>query len=99
MNTVEVGTMAEPGTEAVPDHIPYKITSTEKTSSLAPGGNGFQEVWRVTYEGPNGTHSFVEVPVAEFTPQRVDELIAEEVENISGVHELGPEPHPENLAE
>lgn len=95
--------MAEIGTTqttvGVPEHIPYKITSQEKTSTLTPGGGGFQEVWRVTFEAPNGVHSFIEVPVTEWSSASVDAKIEEELETIMSIHELGPEPHPDNLAE
>jgi len=79
-------------------HIPYTITGQEKTQTLTPNGL-FQEIWRVNYEAPNGVHAYVEVPVREYTPAEVDRRIQVELENIMGVHTLGPQPHPENLAE
>jgi hypothetical protein len=88
--------MAEPVTP--PEHIPYKITSQEQTQQLTPDSR-FINVWRVSFEGPNGYHSFIEVPEAEYEPARVDELIEAQLEKIIGVHELGPEPHPDNAAE
>jgi len=81
-----------------PEHIPYKITAQEKTQRL--GQNGvFEDVWRVSYVGPRGVHSSIEVPVEEYEPAEVDRKIEAELENVTGVHELGPEPHPENTAE
>ena len=84
--------------ETAPDHIPYKITSQEKTQQLTPDGR-FVDVWRIGYEGPNGYHSFVTIPVSEFEPAHVDSVIEAELDTIMSVHNLGPEPHPENLAE
>lgn len=83
---------------AVKPHIPYTITSQEKTQSLVAGGR-FINVWKVEYEAPNGVHSFVEIPVNEWTPANVDNAIQAELDGIMGVDNLGPEPHPENLAE
>ena len=88
--------MAAPA-EETPQHIPYKITAQEKTQQLTPDGR-FVDVWRVSFEGPNGYHSFIEIPVSEFEPANVDRLIEVELDNIMGVHELGPQPHPENTA-
>jgi hypothetical protein len=78
-------------------HIPYTITSQDKTETLTPDGR-FVKVWRVTYEAPNGTHTFIEVPESEFTPANVDALIEAELDTIMGVHELGATPHPDNAA-
>lgn len=86
-----------PDASTAPDFHPYTITNQEKTQTLAPGGR-FINVWRVDFEAPNGVHTFIEVPVSEYTPERVDQLIQQELDGIMGVHELGDEPHPANLA-
>jgi hypothetical protein len=52
----------------------------------------------VTFEAPNGVHTFIEVPEAQYTPANVDVMIEAELETIMGVHGLGPEPHPDNAA-
>lgn len=83
--------------EETPSHIPYAITSQTKTQQLTPDGR-FINVWRVTFEAPNGTHTFIEVPENEYTPANVDVLIEAELDNIMGVHTLGAEPHPDNYA-
>jgi hypothetical protein len=88
--------MSVPTPEVKP-HIPYTVTSQTKTQQLTADGR-FINVWRVTFEAPNGTHTFVEVPEAEFTPANVDAMIEAELETIMGVHTLGAEPHPENAA-
>ncbi len=88
--------MASPNTEPS-EHIPYTITSQTKTQQLTPDGR-FINVWRVTFEAPNGTHTFIEVPEPEFNPANVDRLIEQELDTIMGVHTLGEEPHPDNLA-
>jgi len=90
--------MAAPDVTPEPKaHIPYAITSQDKTETLTPDGR-FVKVWRVTFEAPNGTHTFIEVPEAEYTPANVDALIENELDTIMGVHSLGPVPHPENAA-
>lgn len=76
-------------------HIPYTITSQTKTQQLTPDGR-FINVWRVTFEAPQGTHTFVEIPEPEFTPANVDAVIEAELDNIMGVHTLGAAPHPDN---
>jgi hypothetical protein len=81
----------------VKPHIPYKIISQEETQQLTPDSR-FVKVWRVSFEGPNGYHAAIEVPESEYDAARVDQLIQEKLENIVAVHELGPEPHPDNLA-
>jgi hypothetical protein len=84
---------------ASPEHIPYRIVAQEKTQQLSPAGI-FQDVWKVSFEVPSvGVHSFIEVPVNEYNPANVDAKIQEEADAITGTHSLGPEPHPENLAE
>ena len=79
------------------EHVPYKITSQEKTQKFEPN-NTFQEVWRVTYEGPENYHSFVDVPATQYNAATVDQLIEQELESVMEVHNLGEQPHPENLA-
>lgn len=82
-----------------PEHHPYKITSQEKTQTFTPDGR-FVMVWRVGYESlTSHNHAFVEIPDSEYDPAHVDQVIQTELDTIEGVHELGPEPHPENLAE
>jgi hypothetical protein len=76
----------------------YKITNQEKTQRFTPNA-GFEDVWRVTFEAPNGVHSFIEVPAREYSPANVDRMIEEELESIMGVHALGEERHPENEVE
>lgn len=84
---------------AAPEHVIYRITSQEKTQQLSPAGM-FVDVWRVSYEVPEvGVHSFLEVPLAEYTPANVDAKIQEEAEKVVETHGLGPAPHPDNLAE
>jgi hypothetical protein len=78
---------------------PYQVTSQERKTVFSSGGQ-FREVWRVGFEDKeNGYHDYVEIPVAQYTPVNVDNAIQAELDSISGVHELGEEPHPENAAE
>lgn len=86
------------GEAGAPEHHQYRITSQEKNQTFTPDGR-FQMVWKVGFETTDThTHAFIEVPAYEFTPARVDQLIQEELDNVEGVHELGPEPHPDNAA-
>lgn len=81
-----------------PQHHPYKITSQIKQQTFTQDGR-FVMVWTVGFESlTSHVHSFIEVPDAEYTPARVDELIEGALDNIEGTHELGEEPHPDNLA-
>lgn len=90
--------MATVATGAAPPHHPYKITSQEKSQTFTPDGR-FQLVWKVGYESlTTHTHSFVEIPDTEYTPVRVDQIVEQELDAIEGTHQLGEQPHPENLA-
>lgn len=84
-------------TSGAPEHIPYTVTSQEKTEKLTPDGR-FENVWRIGFRGPSGVHSFVEVPEHQFTAANVDLMIEAELDTIMGVHGLGEQPHPDNLA-
>jgi hypothetical protein len=77
-------------------HIPYKITSQEKTETFTPDGR-FQTVWRVGFEAPNGTHAFLQIPDAQYNPAEVDRQVQAQLDTIMGVHLLGELPHVENL--
>lgn len=79
------------------EHIQYTITAQEKTEELTPDGR-FVEVWRVSFEAPNGTHASIKVPIGEYTTANVDALIEAQLDTIMGVHALGEQPHPDNLA-
>lgn len=88
--------MAGPG--ETPEHIPYKITSQEKTQTFTPDGR-FVTVWKVGFESlVSHNHAFIEVPDTEYTPATVDQMIEAQLDTVEGVHNLGPEPHPDNAA-
>lgn len=82
--------MSAPAADA-PEHIPYKILNQEETRQFSPAGT-FQEVWRITFQGPNNYVGNVEIPVHEFTPEVVDAKIEEKLDAIMGVHQLGEAP-------
>jgi hypothetical protein len=87
-----------PPGEGAPEHHPYTITSQEKTQEFTPDGR-FIMVWKIGYESTTShVHAFVTIPDSERTPAHVDQVIQEELDKTEGIHELGPEPHPENLA-
>lgn len=84
--------------EPAPTHIPYEITSKEKTETFTPDGR-FETVWRIGFKAPEGAHSFIVIPDSQFQPALVDQAIQAELDKIVGVAQLGPQPHPDNLAE
>lgn len=83
--------------EDVKEHIPYHVTSITKENTFTPDGR-FVLIRHVGYETDDGKyHSFIDIPDAEADPARVDQVIQEDLDKVMGIHELGPEPHPENL--
>lgn len=79
------------GVGPLPDR--YTITGQEKSESLTPDGR-FVESWRISFETPSGTHSYIRLPDAQYTPETVDALIREDIAKIEGVHRLGITPAP-----
>lgn len=80
-----------------PPHIPYKVLTQTKRRTLLNGVT-WADAYEITFQGPNGAVSQIEVPADHYTPSYVDQLIEAELENIVGVQQLGPQPHPDNLA-
>ena len=80
-----------------PEHIPYHVDSVQKQDDLQPGGR-FVEVYEVHFTGPSGTPDSVRIPVAQAQPAQVDQVIQARLEQLEALHQLGPQPHPDNLA-
>jgi hypothetical protein len=80
-----------------PQHIPYKVTAQGESQTF--NGQGLTAVWETTFEAPNGVTGTVKLPMNGLTAAAVDAAIEEQLDTIMSIHELGPEPHPENLAE
>lgn len=81
----------------VPEHIPYTIVGQSHGEELTAAGV-FEPMWTVMYRSEHGTTASIKVPDREYTAPNVDRLIQEKLDHIVAIHELGPEPHPENRA-
>jgi hypothetical protein len=81
----------------VRDHIPYTITAKEERETLLPGGS-FAKVWNLYVEGPHGEHFKVTLPDRELNAANADLVIQDKLHALNDVHDLGPQPHPDNLA-
>ena len=80
-----------------PEHIPYTITGVRESQTFGPS-NQLEDVLEVTFSGPNGGSYTVKLPLEQATPAAIDVAIEERLDQIQGIHALGPEPHPENAA-
>lgn len=89
MESVPAGTPRE--------HIPYRIVSKEERETLLPGGH-FEPVWTFYIEGPHGEHFSVKVPARELDPATLDGMIEDQLAQLAEIHDLGDQPHPDNLA-
>lgn len=67
----------------------FKIEGQTEVMAFGPDGRA-RAVWRVRFTSlPSGTEATVEVPIAEYTPARVGELVSAYVDTIEAVHALG----------
>lgn len=80
-----------------PEHIPYKVDHVAEHEDLMPGGR-FRKVTEVHYTGPHGHTGSVAIPTEMAHPGEVDRQIQAKLDHVVGIHELGPQPHPENRA-
>ena len=81
----------------IPEHIPYTVDPPTTRDELLPGGR-FVKVVEVHFTGPNGISDSVTVPVDQADPANVDRLIQSRLDQLTSIHQLGPQPHPDNLA-
>lgn len=62
----------------------WHVTGQRQNTQLNPAGNGFQDVWEVSYmvdSGPaTGTTGKVTVPQPQYTPENVAGMIDAQVE-------------------
>ena len=84
-------------TPNIPEHIPYKVDPPTTREELLPGGR-FQKVVEVHFTGPSGIHDSITVPVDQAQPAEIDRQIQQRLDQLTAIHTLGPEPHPDNLA-
>jgi hypothetical protein len=73
-------------------HIPYTVLSQQQTEELTPYGR-FVDVVRVNFQTPNGHIGTVRIPLAQFTPGYVDNVIQAQVQQFEAVHQLGAAPY------
>lgn len=70
----------------------WHVTGQRLTSVLTNAGNGFTDVWEVTYvidDGPATGHvGQVNVPAAQYTPEVVKAAIAAQAKTLHGVASL-----------
>lgn len=76
---------------STPQHIPYQILSQDFTEELMPNGT-FQDMWRITFQGPSATVAFVRIPASQYNPLTVDTAIQAELVKIESTHALGSAP-------
>jgi hypothetical protein len=74
-------------------HPQYEVISQSKTVEPDEQGN-LKDQWRVHYQSPSGTKSYVDVPADYYTPRNVHDAIAHEMSTIEAVHGLGQGPPP-----
>lgn len=74
-------------------HPQYQVLSQSKTVEPDEQGN-LQDRWRVHYESPSGTKSYVDIPAAYYTPRNVHDAIVHEMSTVEQVHALGQGPPP-----
>lgn len=79
-------------------HVPYKVVSVHETQTFGPT-NSLEDVLEVTFTTDRGGRYTVRVPMAAAEPGAVDRAIQEKLDTVEAIHGLGPEPHPDNLAE
>lgn len=80
-----------------PEHHPYRVLSQTKRRTLI-NGQTWGDAYEVTFRSAkSGTIATVEIPAEHYTPAYVDQVIEAELDNVEGVHQLGPQPHPDNI--
>lgn len=80
-----------------PEHIPYTTDPPQTRDELMAGGR-FVKVVEVHFTGPNGITDSITLPVDQATPAEVDRQIQARLDQLTQIHQLGPQPHPDNLA-
>lgn len=89
--------MEASGGHHVQPHHPYRVTAQRQTQQLTNAGH-FEDVHEVHFVGPSNVAGVVRIPSHQYTPAHVDQQIQAHLDNIEGVHALGPLPHPDNAA-
>jgi Ni,Fe-hydrogenase III large subunit len=67
----------------------YRVVSQRLESRLTPGGNGFENVWVVTYQTqPENITGYIEVPERNYTLDFVQAELERVVSEVQKVHQL-----------
>lgn len=68
----------------------WTVTSQEPTTQFVPGKGAVRAI-RVNFKLWNGTNDYVEIPLTEFNPKHVAEVIDAHAQNLHEVSQLqGP---------
>lgn len=79
-------------------HHPYTVLSTDHGEDLTHDGR-FVPTMTVRFRHDDTGHvGSVKVPHEHFNAAHVDREIQRHLDDVSEVHMLGPQPHPDNLA-
>jgi hypothetical protein len=65
----------------------YRVTGQRQTVELAGDGR-FRDVIEVAFEDQHGNNGTIRVPVAQYTPDNVRQMIEARVEKMHEVHNL-----------
>lgn len=66
----------------------YRVTGQRQTSIIGDNGN-VESVWEVTYRTDSGVSGKIDVPLHQYTAEKVDEMIKRNVEVHDAVSRLG----------
>lgn len=75
----------------------YQVLGQKQSIDINPAGNGFDDVWEITYRitsGPSkGTVATVTVPDSDHNPVAVDAAIRAKIADLHSIASLGSKPH------
>lgn len=75
-------------------HVQYRVVHQHKSVEPDETGN-LRPQWRIHYESPSGTRSYVDLPAEHYTPRNVHDAISQEMSTIEAVNALdGTKPPP-----
>lgn len=75
----------------------YAVVGQKQSIDINPAGNGFDDVWEITYRvtsgASKGTVATVTVPDSDHNPAAVDAAIRAKLDDLHGIAALGSKPH------
>lgn len=75
----------------------YAVLGQKQSIDINPAGNGFDDVWEITYRitsgSSKGTVATVTVPDSDHNPEAVDAAIRAKIADLHGIASLGSKPH------